>query len=794
MPLLLLLLFFLSGLTSLIYQVVWLKYLNLTLGAGAYSVAVVLAGFMGGLGLGAWLIGKRASGIRHPIRVYGLLEGGIGLYALASPWLFHGVDAVYRASFQALGPDNPLIFIVKFLLSLMILLVPTLCMGGTLPLLVQYAERFGKTLGKNTGFLYALNTFGAFAGVAAAAFFFIPRYGYHHTLLTAVAGNMLIMLFAIIVPWKRGGESGTNPARRPGNWWLWIFFFMGFTSLGYEVFWTRILVFYTGSNVYAYSVMLASFLLGIAAGSTLLAAFLQKFKNISRLLVALEAGIAFLVIIQLAQFSFLQDFMEGLAGMIGGSPNNVFLIHMVGCLFVIFLPTFLMGATFPLCLRVYGKGASESGQDVGTIYLSNTYGSIAGSLAAGFLFLPLLGTVRSLLAYALLNGLLALVIAIREKTGRWGVVAIPVVIAAWFVAPVQGPFVSAGMYRQVKESLVDFTEDASGTAMVIERDEGDRFLSLEINGINVAGTSPDLYVIQKLQAHLPLLLHGNAKKILHIGVGSGGTAYSVSTHDVDRIQIAEISRAVIRQAAKHFGMVNHGVFDDPRVHFHVMDGRSFVLATPETFDCILSDSIHPKYAGNGFLYTEDYFRMVADRLNEGGVCSMWLPMYSLTQKNFREILKAFQSAFPDTTVWYIASTLNSYTIVAGKKGGDPPSFESFTAGFEDPEIGGDLAKAGYTSPYTFLACCVMGPKELHDYTKGIQPHRDDRPTVEYESNLTMIKNKAWFLNFRDVLEHSRFPEYPFDLEGADSKILEESIRVQRRAMQDHLKVLHRSFQ
>ena len=218
------------------------------------------------------------------------------------------------------------------------------------------------------------------------------------------------------------------------------------------------------------------------------------------------------------------------------------------------------------------------------------------------------------------------------------------------------------------------------------------YLSLELNGVNVAGSSPDLYAVQKLQGHLPLLLgRSRDARVVHIGFGSGGTAHAVSRHPVSEIRIVEISPAVLAASDRYFSDINHDVLADPRVRVEINDGRNFLLATTETFDAVLSDSIHPRYAGNGSLYSEEYFRIAAERLAPDGVISMWLPMYTLTPANFAMIVRAFRNVFPETVIWYEPSALNSFTVVTGRKRGGPWDREALARGFADPAIREALA-------------------------------------------------------------------------------------------------------
>ena len=278
----------------------------------------------------------------------------------------------------------------------------------------------------------------------------------------------------------------------------------------------------------------------------------------------------------------------------------------------------------------------------------------------------------------------------------------------------------------------------------------DESLSLELNGVNVAGTTPALVGTQKLQGHLPLLIHPQPKKVLHIGFGSGGTAYAVSLHDVvESITIAEISPEVLEASDQYLRQVNEGVLDDPRVQVEINDGRNFVMATPEKFDVILSDSIHPRYAGNGSLYTENYFRLCRDALQPDGVVSMWLPTYSLTTRNYLMIIEAFRRVFPNTTIWYVPNHLNAFTIVIGRTEPGPIPFDRLQAGLKGAVLD-DLAEIGIHDVYDLAGDMLIDPVGVEELTRGIPSHLDDLPSVEYESGRLFDRDGTWLRNFQHL--------------------------------------------
>jgi len=749
--------FFLSGLAGLLYQIVWLKYFTLLFGATTPSVTAILAAFMGGLSLGSHLFGRWSARIRRPVLWYGAMEVAVGSYALLVPVLFAGEGRIFTAAYRLAGGEGILLTAFRFAFAALLFLPPTLLMGGTLPLLARWAERGAQSIGRRTGLLYGVNTLGAFAGVMLGTFWAVPVLGFGKTAHLAAAVNLLVGAGGIALGWRLIVDAQDAMAAAPaGIQRGLVFFVMGFTSLGYEVYWSRILAIHIGSNVYAYGLMLAVILMGIGLGSLLFGALPGKSSKPASRLGALETILAAVMILQIALFAVFPSVLTWLAGLPWPEVRwQVFGSLFLGTASVLFAPALLMGFSFPLCVRWIAPDAARAGEGAGSVYAWNTFGAIAGTFAAGLIAVPLLGTLRGLLLFAGLNAALGIVLC-RGWMRLPALAAAAALLVMGFTLDPRLLFLSSGQYHDVKARIVDFHEDATGAVMVVRRPEG---LSLEINGVNVAGTSPDNALIQKLQGHLPFALCPDARRVLHIGLGSGSTAHAVSLHPVEAIRVAEISPGIVRQARRHFLDYNGGVLADPRLKVSIMDGRNYVLASPERFDLILSDSIHPKYLGNGFLYTKEYFALVRARLAPGGAASMWLPMYSLSPKNFKEILRAFRDVFPRATLWWYPEPPNAFTVVMG--GDAAPTLGNIRAFLSVPAVKRELAAAGLPSWEAVAAGCLLGPDGLACLTRDAAPHSDDRPTVEYESNRLFTKTSTWALNLKELYRCAERPEEIF---------------------------------
>lgn len=769
------LLFFLSGLVSLIFQVVWLKKLVLVFGNTVWAASTLLTAFMGGLALGSWLFGRAADRVKSPLRLYGILVGIVGAYGLLSLWLFDWLPVVYIPLYRMLGGDNGAMGVAKFFLAALILIWPTTCMGGTLPLLARHFTQQADQAGRTIGLLYTVNTFGAVFGTYLGGFFLIPFLGLTVTALIASGLSLLVFVAALaITPGERIGFALKGLFRRSGgrftnSWLLWVYLISGFAALSYEIIWNRILVLRLGSSVYAYSVMLTVYLLGLTLGSAIMSHYVRQLKRPLLALCVLQVALALTLVLQIKQFSFLPDTLYAIRQAVGITDESLasygphILSYFFGVLQVLILPTVLFGASFPLVVRLYVDSSTELGRETGVLYAFNTIGNILGAFCAGFLILPLLGAQHGLVLTASLNLAVALYVLtkIDARATLKLAAAVVVVIALYggyaLLTQPDEVILTAGIFRDNPQGTVDvlvMEEDVYATVTVEERaNVRGTWKQLAMNGVNVAGTSAELFSIQKLQGHLPLLLHPDPTSVLHIGFGSGGTAYAVSRYPVEQITIAEISRSVIEKASAYFQEINHGVLDDPRVNVVFTDGRNRVLADEQQYDVILSDSVHPRFSGNGSLYTYDYYKLLRKRLKPGGLVSQWLPFYTLTEENFKMIIKSFYDVFPNTSVWFPNSTINDYVIVIGKLDDGQIDYATMERKLQRPEVRADLAEIETTTPYKLLDYFLFANEAVAGYVGDVERHTDDNMAVEYMSGRVLNKARSAATNFAGLLEH-----------------------------------------
>ena len=771
--------FVLSGVAALVYQVAWMRQLTLLFGATVYAVSTILACFMGGLAGGAWLGGKLAHRTDRPARTYGFLELMIAAWGAISIPMFDGLPLLVGALLPRELTGFPDI-VLRFGLALPILLVPTALMGATLPVLIRQVAADDATAAGRAGLLYTANTLGAALGAALAGYLLVPSVGLKATvsiaaLLNVAAGGLAVAV-ARGVRVEPPEELPVDSQPVPSGW-LVVAFATGLAALAVEVLWTRALVLYLGSSVYAYASMLTVYLLGLAVGGGVGVGLLRTGVHPATGLALAQGLLALDLPLLVHQFGGLSERIVSIQQSLGSGTYVGFTVaSFLAVAEVLLLPTLLMGISFPLLIAVVVGGAAGAPRRVGALYASNTIGAIVGSIAAPVVLIRYLGIQRSLVVAALL----AVVISIGTVAHRRGALGRPSGAAALVVSvigflglynltcPADAVILGAGVFdpdakhRKVLaiEEDVDATISVEAYGFQDDKVKEGGWYSLSVNGVNVAGSAPDLVAIQVLQGHLPLLFAGDRGRVVHIGFGSGGTAHAVSRHPVEEIVVAELSLGVIRTSDRWFRVINHGVLQDPRLRVVHKDGRNYLLGQGDPFDVILSDSVHPRYSGNGALYSEEYYRRCRSQLKEGGVVSQWLPMYSMTPSNFRSILKAFTNVFPSTTVWYVNSTLNPFTIVIGHRDGFEVDFQELSRRMAEPPVATDLAEGVVPSPFHLLDYFVMGGEATRRFAEPAPSHRDDLPIIEYESMMVMQRDATWRILLDDIIRN-REPVIPY---------------------------------
>lgn len=789
--------FFFSGMTGLIYEVLWTRMLGLVFGHTVFAITTVLAAFMAGLGLGSYLFGRVVDRQGHPLRLYGFLEAGIGVYALLIALLFSGAQATYLLLHRSLNLSFFAFSLSQFTLVFFILLVPTTLMGATLPVLSRFFVDEIKALGSQVGRLYALNTFGAVLGAYAAGFHLIPAIGVTTTLQLAAVGNIGIGLLAIVFDRhleRLGTEpsvSSTQPplpglqdataapyagAGQPATAiWLTVvgLGLSGAASMIYEVAWTRTLALVIGSSTYAFSTMLVAFLAGLALGSYLFSRLAGRLRVGPFFFAILQLGIGLSALAVTPLFDrmpevFLQAFR------LSQSPGFVKVLQFTISALVMFLPTLFMGATFPCVAQIASPAMHRVGHDVGRIYFVNTGGAIAGTVLAGFLLIPSLGLQSTLKVAVSTN--LALALALFAVTGErtWGkalaaVVPLAALAALYSSPPWDAKAMSSGVaiygrnyfgwlgkadFREAITSanrLLFYKDGISATVSVHQQAD---HLSLKINGKVDASNKVDLHT-QLMLGHLPLLIHPDARRVLVIGLGSGMTAGAVALHPVQAIDVIEIEPAVV-EAAGFFAKENRQVLKDPRVRLAIADGRNFLLATPRRYDVLISEPSNPWMRGIGSLFSLEFYELAASRLAPQGIVCQWIHAYGLFPEDLKMVVKTFRSVFPHTTIW--VATPGDLLLLGSK---EPQALDYARLRSRTDSLPGlreDMARLGFRSPLAFLADFMLSEEDAARYARHAPLNTDDLPLLEFSAPESLYAdtadlNRAGLVAFRN----QRFP-------------------------------------
>ena len=764
-------LFFLSGATGLIYELLWVRLLYQAFGSTIQSVTTVVAAYMGGLGLGAWLLGRRADRHSRPAALYGWLEIAIGVFAIVSPVILGLARDVYVGAAAALGTGPFGSLALRFGLAALVLLVPTTLMGGTLPVLTRAMMGTDRaSLKPWLGRLYGLNTLGAVVGAALAGFFLIEHVGIRASLWITAAINLGLGVTAIA--WARplpATPAVADPGRQPGvarggdalhTVALVLLGLTAFASLLDEIAWTRVLVMIVGGSTYAFTLVLVVFLLGIGLGSAMVAR-----RSTERAVTAASAGFAQGVTAAGAAalfvfFSWLPLYILNvfqIAGL-GPTPRLLFMGVAVGA--VVLVPALGMGMTFPLLTDIVAPPGEARARDIGSAYALNTIGSIVGAALTGFVLVVALGTDRTLRLGLAINGLAAFALVALAARGvpegspehrrlrtrvlggaALGAVGLVVALVAphWSTRLIDlGPTIygRAGMTPAERRGFLNhaggrqlaFLEGWNATVSVWESAAG---RTLKVNGKADASDHGDMDT-EILLALAPVAARPDAASALAIGFGSGVSARTLAdVPGMRRVRVVEIEPAVL-EVAGLFAGVNDSVLHRPTVSAVVDDARSALQVDSSTYDVIVSEPSNPWVAGVATLYTPEFFRIVRRRLAGDGVFCQWVQLYQIPVSVVATIVANIREVFPHAELWF-SSPWDLMIVASGK----PIRYDGpwLSRLFADPRVGAlGREYLNVDSPDQYAGHLVMGDIGTARLARmGAIVHRDDRPQLEFQA-------------------------------------------------------------
>lgn len=773
-------LFLVSGATSLVYEVTWMRSLGTVFGNTVLAASTTLTAFMLGLALGSWLFGKLADRIRWPLTFYGCLELAVGLYAFAFPAILQLVDKFYLWFYGTYEPGFYVLNLVRFGMSVAILLLPTALMGGTLPVLsalwVIPADRqeTGRGTGQSVGLLYAINTFGAVFGSFLGGYYLVRLLGVSHSVYVTAAANMLIGMLGLLMSFavkprrvvhdtSKRQQLAREPAKAQGHQIeavgevyapgrrraiLLAVFGAGFGAMALEVIWTRLFVFVLETSSYAFTCMLTCFILGLALGSALSSSLLvPRLKNpilglgVIKFLLALSVAASIPLLGQLWHIDLLV--IERLVGSRTSFAADM-ATHFIDTLVVAFVPTVLMGMVFPLAIQICAPAWQTVGRHVGTVYAWNTMGYVLGSFVAGFVLIRWLGMRDSFLAVIGVFFLLALFLVLLSGRRRapWGIPAGVISAAVILVGVIYIPrdvFLRTMNTYHYPSRIVYIDDGVTGTVTVHDLPDGDRLIA--IDGVDVAGVDLMLRTTQKLQAYAPLLVHKNPQDVVQIGYGSGETCGIGLEFGIAHYSIVDICPGVFK-AGTYFREINRGSYENPKLRKIIMDGKNFIKLTREKFDVIMNDSTYPGTTGSSALYTFDHFQACRDHLKPGGLLSCWVPI-DLRLQDFQIIVRSFQAVMPHCSLWMVNNCLNKHSVLLGTLEPMQLDLRRIGAIVSRRTIAEDLQQISIYSPYDFVDCLVVTEEGLRKLGGEGPLHTDDRPYLEFGATIKRDVEACW---------------------------------------------------
>ncbi|MFM7292004.1 MAG: spermidine synthase [Planctomycetia bacterium] len=761
-----------SGCAALIYEIVWFQLLSLSLGSSAISMAVLLGTFMGGMCLGSLLLPRFVGAWHHPVRVYAVLEAAIGVLGLVILFILPVAGGLY----DAIGGPGVVGLAARGLIAAICLLPPTLLMGATLPAIARYVEATPQGVAW-LGYFYGGNIAGAVLGCLAAGFYLLRVHDVATATYAAVAINLVVaaiaFAYAAAEPYAPRAATAPDPepavsARRAWPVYLAIAV-SGMTALGAEVVWTRLLTLILGGTTYTFSLIMAAFLAGLGIGSGAGAALAKSAANPRLALGACQLLVV--VAIGWAAYSL------GLA--LPNWPINpalapnamaTFQIDLVRSVWVVLPAASLWGMSFPLALAAVAGGRQDPGRLVGSVYAANTVGAIAGALLASLVSIAAIGTQGTQRVLVGLAALAAVIMFSSERRrlplGGVGLSAAAIALAAVVAAAVPavppllvayGRF-AAGMARSPQQFI--YVGEGMNSSLAVSR-EPTGGLNYHNAGKVQASSLPQDMRLQRMLGHLTTLVPERPSKVLVIGCGAGVTAGAVSIDPlVERVVIAEIEPLVPAVISTYFSAHNEDVVRNPKVEVRIDDARHYLLTSRETFDAITSDPLDPWVKGAATLYTKEFFEVMRDHVNPGGVVTVFVQLYESGRQAVKSEIATFFEVFPDGMVFGNTHQGGGYDVVlVAQVGASTIDVGRIERRLADPRFGRvaqSLAEIGFTSGVDLLSTFAARGPQLASWLADAEINRDRNLRLQYLAGLGLNRYEQADI-YSEIIDNRQVP-------------------------------------
>jgi len=770
-------LFLLSGTSSLIYQILWMRELGLIFGNTTYATGTVLAAFMGGLGLGSYILGKKYNNAKNPVKVYAILELIIGIYILVSPFIFDLCLPVYAYFYNNISSNFFIITILRLFISFAILFIPTFMMGGTLPILSKYFIDNVENASLKLGTLYAVNTFGACLGAAISTFLLIGSIGVNNTRYIAVFINIIVGFIGLYLSAKlpckiivQNDNSHDDKKILDSNKiiLLALFSLSGFTSFGYEVIWTRLFIPFLGTSIYSFTLILLTVLIGIAFGSYIYRLLGHKISNALFVFCILELCIALMAIFNINICGYLDDFYYYLTEQKIITSWIISKSIILLALFFFLLPiTLIFGFIFPLFSNIILKKIKNVSKDIGQLYAINTIGNILGSIFCGFVSIQFFGIINTIIFLALLNLIIGLTILAKYyfvtleifRLNLKKILFCLLIIICFLTILVSSykknhnpkdmfyslfPGKLKGIYPW-NTQIFYYKEDVDATIAAYQDNKTKR-KGLLVNGVGITV----LVVDTKLLSHLPIWIHGEPKSFLNICFGMGTTFCSTKSYPNLKVDTVEIIKSVY-DTFKYFHPENEKYLYDGKVNTYYGDGVNYLKLTNKKYDIISLDPAPPLYAfGTVHLYTKEFYELCKKHLNTNGIMCQWICYGGISLNTYKMLLKTFLEVWPNAVVINSPNNIGTYVIGSDKK--IDYNNIPFAKYLENENILKDLNQLYLWNPTEnyFKSLFIFDAEKAHKFTLNAKVVTEEYPYLEFPLNNYMEIKKN--VSYNDLLE------------------------------------------
>jgi spermidine synthase len=768
-----------SGCAALIYEIVWFQLLQLVIGSSAVSLGLLLAAYMGGLCLGSAALPRLVSTRQHPLRVYALLELGIGAFGIIALFGVPLVGRVYTAS----ATPGLAGMVMRGVIAAVCLIPPTVLMGASFPAISRLVQvRPGRV--SWLGLLYSANIAGAVIGCGAAGFYLLRVHDMAFATYTAAGINVVIALPGFGLAARTRHPGSDQPARLPiqrasGAALIYIAIAIsGLTALGAEVVWTRLLSLLLGPTVYTFSIILGVFLLGLWGGSSAGSFLARRARDPRLALAACQVLLALAIAWTAWTIASVLPWWP-VDPWLSTNPWFNFDLDITRCVRAILPATLLWGASFPLALASAAADGEDPARLSGEVYAANTAGSILGALAFSLLLIPAIGTQGSerLLIWLTVSGAVAAIVPvlssrsvrIKAVAGLIGAAALAILMAA----TVPGlPWQAIAYGRRVapilrglslandEQARPVFVGEGINSSVVITERGDQRFFY--VSGKSEASSAPIDMRLQRMMGHLPALIQPAPHSVLVVGFGAGVTAGSfVPYPEVRNMVICELEPLIPPASDQFFGKENNHILQDARARVVYDDARHYILTTNDKFDVITTDPIHPWVKGTATLYSREYYELVRRHLNPGGVAAQWLPIYESDRETVETELATFFSVFPNATVWSNYLNGDGYDLVLlGSTDTMRVNVDQLQKRLSQPGYSGvsaSLAETGFHSAVELLTTYAGQASDLSPMVAGIRINDDLNMRLQYLAGLGLNSVISPQL-YRELLSHRKFPE------------------------------------